>query len=147
MPSGMSNAAPAARGPGRHSTLDTQVRAPRHLTLESGLTLFEVLIAAAVLGMVFLGLLAAMGDSFLANRAAYASTRSQNLAKCVMEETLQTTFDNLLSLDGDTVTQDGFTATVHVLESTADLRLIEVTVAKAGTHTGTTRLLTYRCKR
>jgi len=114
---------------------------------EVGLTLFETLIATAVLGIVFLGLLAAMGDSFLANHAAYASTRSQHFAGRVMEEIIESGFDDLLSLDGNVVEEDGFTAAIDVVESAQNLRLIEVTVTRPGSHTATTRLLTYRAKR
>jgi len=119
----------------------------RTRTSQAGLTLFEILLSAAILGIVFVGLSAAMGGAMLADNASYASTRSESLAKRVLEEVLETEFDNLLSLDGNTVTQDQFVATIHVVESTANLRLIEVTVAKEGTHTGTTRLLTYKARR
>ncbi len=113
----------------------------------AGFTILEILIATAILGIVFVGLLAALGDTFVADQAAYASARSRNLAQRVMEEVVHTAFDNLLSLDGDTITQDGFTVTVRVVASTPDLRLVEVTAAKPGTLTGTTRLLTYRARR
>ena len=114
---------------------------------EAGLTLFETLLATAVVGTVFLGLLAAMGGSFVATGASYASTRSQNLAKRVMEEVLENAFDNLLSLDGTTVQENGYTAVVSVTEPATNLRLVEVIVTKPGAHTANTRLLTYRARR
>ncbi len=114
---------------------------------ERGLTLFETLLATAALGMLFLGLLAAMGDSFIATGASYASTRSQDLAKRVMEEVLDNSFDNLLSLDGTEVHDHGYTAAVSVTEPATNLRLIEVAVTKPGAHTANTRLLTYKAQR
>jgi len=114
---------------------------------DDGLTLFETLIATAVLGVVFLGLLAAMGDSLLAGRAAYTCSRSQNLATRVMEEAIENHFDDLLTLDGTVIEEDGFTATINVVESARNLRLLEVTVTAPGSHLGRTRLLTYRARR
>jgi Tfp pilus assembly protein PilV len=114
---------------------------------ERALTLFEVLLATAVLSMVFLGLLAAIGDSFIAGQSAYTATRSRNLAERIMEETAASPFDTLLNLDGATVSQDGFTATIGVVDTTMDLRLIEVVVTRPGAHLGATRLLTYRARR
>jgi len=115
--------------------------------IDDGLTLFETLIATAVLGMVFLGLLAAMGDSFIVGRAAYTCSRSQNLATRVMEETIENDFDDLLGLDGNVIEEGVFTATINVVESARNLRLIEVTVTSPNAHLATTRLLTYRARR
>lgn len=123
------------------------MRAVCNFSRQSGLTLFETLLATAVLGVVFLGLVAALGGSFLAAEAAYASTRSQNLARRVMEEVVETDFEDLLGLDGNVVEEDGFTAEISAVEVTPGLRLIEVLVRKPGTHTATTRLLTYRARR
>lgn len=114
---------------------------------EAGLTLFETLLSTAVLGIVSLGLLAAMGDSFIAGHVNYHASRSQNLAKRVMEEVLENHFDNLLSLDGNVIREQGFTATIHVVDSAKNLRLIEVVVTRPGTPAATTRLLTYRAAR
>ncbi len=113
----------------------------------SGFSLVEVIVAAGILSLVVLGVLAATNGSFMADRAAANTTRSQAIARHAMEECLNTLFDDLLNLDGDTTTVDGFTVDISVVQSSVDLRIIEVTVDKPAAPGSRTRLLMLRSAR
>ena len=114
---------------------------------EAGFSLFEIVLAAGILSLVMLGVLAAMNGSFMADEVAANTTRSQTIARQAMEECLAVSYDDLLSLDGNTATVDGFTVTISVLQSSLDMRLIEVVVDKVDALGGRTRLLVARAVR
>ncbi len=114
---------------------------------ETGFTLFEVVLAAAILALLMLGVLAATNGSFLADRAAGNATRSQAIARQTMEECLATDYNDLLNLNGNTATVQGFTVTITVMQSTVDTRLVEVVVDKAGAVGARTRLVALRSVR
>jgi type II secretory pathway component PulJ len=110
-------------------------------------TLFETLLAAAILSLVTVGVLSAVNGAFLADRTAANTTSSQTIAKRVMEESLGTAYDDLLNLHGNTAVVDGFTVQVAVVQQGIDVRLIEVTVTKRGAPGGRTRLVMLRAAR
>lgn len=113
----------------------------------AGFTLFETVLAAAILSLVMLGVLAGVNNSFLADKAAAGATSSQTIARRIMEECLAVAYDDLLNLNGNTTTVDGFTTRVTVIQSATDLRLIEVTVDRPGATSSSTRLLMLRSAR
>jgi len=114
---------------------------------EAGVTLLEMVFAAAILSVLMVGVLAAMNGSFMADRAAGNDTASQTLARRVMEECMAVAYEDLMNLNGNTTTVNGFTATVSVVQSTVDTRLIEVQVVNPDEPGGTTRLLVLRSAR
>jgi len=128
-------------------TQDRGGRAVPRGSRSGGFSLFEVVLAAGILSLVMLGVLAAMNGSFMADRAAANTTRSQSIARQAMEECLHAAFDDLLSLDGDTTTVDGFTVQVSVVQSSVDTRLVEVVVDHAKEPGSRTRLLLLRSAR
>ena len=101
------------------------------LTRQNGVSLLEVLIAAVVVVVLVLAFLGSVVASFMADASSHNSNASVNVARQTMEEILELSFQDVLALEGDTVlTAEGLALRISVVQSTVDLALVEVCVAR-----------------
>lgn len=99
--------------------------------VESGLSLLEVLIAAAVLVILALAFLGNIVAAALGGAGNLNTNQAVNVARQTMEEVLETPFLDTLGLDGDTLlTTDGMAVRISVVQASVGLDLIEVTTCR-----------------
>ncbi len=98
---------------------------------EKGLTLLELVIAAVVMAIIFLGLISSITRSFMAANNANMATKAQATARQMLEEARQLSYDNILMLDGSAlITEDGLAGKYQVFETIPGLLTLEAEVCR-----------------
>ena len=98
---------------------------------QRGFTLLELMIAAVVMSIVFMGLISTMSGAFLTADVASTTTRAQETARRLLEEAREYTYDQLLLLNGSALlTEDGMAAKYQVYETNIGLLTVEVEVCR-----------------
>ncbi len=116
---------------------------------EEGVTILEVMIAAAVLAIASLGLISLITASSQLDSISQEKLKDIELANQIMEECRDTSFNDLPNLDGNIVETDGGVATIYVTPVQSALLQVEVIVHRknpSGMY-HEYRLTTYRAMR
>ena len=107
------------------------MRSTRLARTQGGFTLIELMIAALIMGIIFMALISSMTGAFLTTDAASMTTRAQGTARRLLEETRDYTYDQLLLMNGSAiVTDDGMSAKYQVYETSIGLLTVEVEVCR-----------------
>ena len=107
-----------------------------------GFTIVEMLITAALVGIVVIGVVSTFTTAFVADRNSQEIMTSRNMAQEIMENMQAVDFDNLLAMNGTTVTRDDLTANVSVDQVASGLLRVEVLVSHASIADVNTRVVT-----
>ena len=98
---------------------------------DSGFTLLEVMVAAVVMAIIFMGLVSSITGSFLATDMANKATEAQATARTILEEALDLAYGDALLLDGNAlVTEGGLAGKYSVYETAPGLLTSEVQVCR-----------------
>lgn len=109
--------------------------------VQGGFTLLELMVAAVVMSIVFMGFLSAITASFMATNMANTASKSQATARRLMEEALELQYGDILLLNGSaTLTTDGYAAKYQAYETKLGLLTIEVEVCKPTVKVNATQL-------
>lgn len=96
---------------------------------ESGFTLLELMMAAAVMAILFMGLISSITGAFLATDMANRASEAQATTRRLLEEAMELAYEDMLLLDGNTlVTPEGIAAKYQVYETTPGLLTLEAEV-------------------
>ncbi len=105
-----------------------------HARGNRGFTLLEVLIAAVVMAVVFMGLMSSISGTFMATNMANRASWAQATARRMLEEATELDYSALLLIDGNAlVTSDGLAARFEVYEASAGLIFVQVDVCQPKT--------------
>ncbi len=94
-----------------------------------GLTLVEIALTIALLGMIMIGVMASLSTGFLAQRSNSDLLETQLLAREVLEEVQSTPYDSLLSFNGTSVTSGNGKCQASISAATAGTGLVRIAVA------------------
>ena len=108
----------------------------------AGFTLIEMLITAALIGIVVVGVVSTFTTAFIADRNSQEVITGRNLAQEVMETMAAVDYGNLLAMHGNAITRDDFTATISVDQIAAGLLRVEVAVTHANVADVNVRMVT-----
>ena len=98
---------------------------------QRGFTLLELMIAAVILVILFMGFMSSLTSSFLADVSSNIANSSRANAERLMEESLDLSYEDCLLLDENAVlTSDGLACKIGVSQVGAGLLMIEVNVLK-----------------
>ncbi len=95
---------------------------------ESGFTIVEIVMAAAIIAIVAAGVLSSISMAYLADRTSTDLITAQNFVREVVESVEVTPFDALLALDGSTLNDGRFNAATSVTLVSVGLIRVEVGV-------------------
>ena len=98
---------------------------------ESAFTLFEVLVATVIIGLVVVGVVSTYTTAFVADRSSQEIVAGRDLAQEVMESMAAVDFEALPTMDGATVDRGDLTATVAVTQVSTGLLRVQVVVTHA----------------
>jgi prepilin-type N-terminal cleavage/methylation domain-containing protein len=105
--------------------------ADRRSRTDAGFTLLELLIAAVVMAIIFMGLISSITGAFLATGMANKASQAQAMARQMLEEATELSYSYMLLLDGNSViTTEGLAAKYEVFEVTPGLLMLQVEVCR-----------------
>ena len=108
--------------------------ADRRRQTDSAFTLLELMIAAVVTAIVFMGLISSITGAFLSTSMANKASEAQATARQMLEEAMELSYGDMLLLDGNSViTTDGLAAKYEVFEVTPGLLMLEVEICRPAT--------------
>jgi len=103
----------------------------RHARAQSGFTLLELMIAAAVLSILFMAFISTLTGSFLASNTSITANSARACAQRLMEETMDIDYADCHLLHQNAVlTPEGLACKMGVVQVSTDLVIIEVNVCK-----------------
>jgi len=109
-----------------------------------GVTLVEVMIAVAIISVLFLGLFAALTTAFNTTGINYSNAHLQKFAQQIMEEILADSYANLATWNNKTVTYQGMIAEITVHDFAVDTKQISIFVRVDGKDTRTFTVATLK---
>jgi len=95
---------------------------------ERGFTLVEVMIAAAVIAIILIGVVSTFSTAFVADRVASEATQAQNYCRQTMETLMGQPFSTLASFNGTTLVRGSLRSTVETATVAVGLVRVGVTV-------------------
>lgn len=98
---------------------------------EQGFTLIEVMIAAAVIAIVLIGVVSTLSTAFVADRVASESTRAQNYCRQTMETLMEQEFSTLPTFNGSSIVRGTLSANIETTTVAVGLVRVGVTVVSS----------------
>lgn len=103
-----------------------------------GMTLVEIAISLALLGLILVGVMGSLSTSFLTQRHNSDLMECQLLTQRVLEEIQSTPYNSLLSFNGTYVDDPGGKHRARIFASTAALNLVQLEVETSTVSVGPT---------